>query len=40
MWLLENMKFFKKIVRKNKNSWTWKIEVFLYFKQSFENFMH
>ena len=39
MWLLENMNFLEKIVLKNKNSWKWKIYVFLYIKQR-NNFMH
>ena len=40
MGLLGNMKFFKKIVLKNKNSRMWEIYVFSYFKQNFQNFMH
>ena len=40
MWLLESMKFFKKIMLENKNSWKWKIYVFLYFIQNLKNFKH
>ena len=39
MGLVQNMKFLEKIVLKNKNSWKWKIYVFLDIKQKY-NFMH